>query len=408
MEYYLIFVVLVLLLSLINLKLPTALCFVIFIYALLNGFSFDQLSFIFLDRLTLLAGKQEIMSIPFFLFSSELFYNFGYFDKLKKILFNRLPGKFLPFITYFTLTSTCISSVVIFSSMLSESISQAETKGKLNLYLRLQYFLTAISLLMPVSIPIFIIASLTAISIKKIILLSLLFGFFIFTGYYFLFIRYHFTPENKEEEVHSSLRILPLILYVFLFYVLIFVFSHSILITSEILFLFVIVTTYLQNMEQFKDVFYKAFNNAITRSGIVLSVIYFIYIINFFHDYTNATEYVFDFIITNFSDSGYIIVLIYIVAFFLNMLLDPIGIILVLSPIYISVLETYGIHRYGFVLSFIFFISLGLSSNIEGLPGNSYREKFGLSSSMINEFLLKEHLIVVVISFMPYLFSLFF
>lgn len=401
MAYLLIFIVLVFTLSLLRLKLPTVLCFVIFTFAVLNGYSFDQLSFVFLDRLQLLAQKQEMMAIPFLLFSSELLYSFGYFDDLKKILFNRLPGQFLPLITYFSLSSTAITSAVLFSSIFDIPNNKLQKESNLRVHLKIQYFLTSISLLFPISIPVFIVASLLSLSLKKIILLSLFAGLLLFLLYYVLFIRKQYLFEKVKTEVPFH-RLIPVVGFGAVFYLLIFVFSYNVLITSQILFLFVLVTTFLQNRSYFSDVFFTSMSSAVTRSGIILSIIYCMYLINYFHEYTHATEAVFSFIINNFTDSSFIIVLVYIVAFFLALLLDPLGVILVLSPIYISIINTYGVDRYVFALSFIFFLSMGFSNNIVGLPGHAYRLRYRLTTVTINDMLLREQLIVVVLSFIPY------
>ncbi len=407
MEYYLIFIFLIIFLSLFNLNLPTVLTSIVLFYGFLNSFNIDQLSFIFLNNLKEITSQQELIAIPFLLLTSELFLRFGYFEHLKKFIFKDEKSNFFKFFVFFTIASTSISSVAIFNNMFMRVFKKSEFKNQTELYLKMQYFLTSLGLLMPISIPVFILTSILKVSLKKTIILSLGFGVIIFILYYLIFIKNTFSPYSEDNKKFDGKKVAVLLIFPVLFYSLIFLFSYSISSVAEILFIYSFVFIFLQNRADFLQNFYESLRNAINRSGTILSVIFLIYIINFFHIYSHSTIKIFDFMLTNLSNSAYSLVFIYIVAFFLSIILDPLGIILVLSPIYESVIDVYGINPYSFLLSFIFFLSIGLSNNIVGLPGNIYRENYKFDTHKINEIILFEHLIIILIAFFPLLYGIF-
>jgi TRAP-type C4-dicarboxylate transport system permease large subunit len=272
-------------------------------------------------------------------------------------------------------------------------------------YLKMQYFLTAIGLLMPVSIPVFILISIIKISLKKAILLSLFFSLIILTLYYAFFIKKTFTPKTTSE--YNPNKVIVIMAFPIIFYSLIFLFSYGIATVAEILFLYSFLLTFIQNRNDFLKNFYIPLKNAINRSGTILSVVFLISIINFFHVYSHSTVNIFNFMLTNLTNSAYSLVFIYIIAFFLSIILDPLGILLVLSPIYESIIDVYGINPYSFLLSFVFFLTIGLSNNIVGLPGNIYREKVGFNTYKINEILIFEHLTIIILAFIPLIYGIF-
>ena len=184
-----------------------------------------------------------------------------------------------------------------------------------------------------------------------------------------------------------------------LFFYLIYAVSFPVNVTAEILFFTTLILVFFQNKRDFRSKLLVSMKNTILRSGVLISLVYLIGIINFFHIYTGASEELFDYLLFSFSNSSYLIISVFIIAFLLLELIDPLGILLILYPIYYSLLGTYNISHIVFIVSFTFFVSLGLMSNISGLPGNFYRNTYNLKSADIYQMFLFEYFIIVIVSF---------
>jgi len=189
------------------------------------------------------------------------------------------------------------------------------------------------------------------------------------------------------------------VIFVVLFFYLIYAVSFPVNVTAEILFFTTLILVFFQNKRDFRSKLLVSMKNTILRSGVLISLVYLIGIINFFHIYTGASEELFDYLLFSFSNSSYLIISVFIIAFLLLELIDPLGILLILYPIYYSLLGTYNISHIVFIVSFTFFVSLGLMSNISGLPGNFYRNTYNLKSADIYQMFLFEYFIIVIVSF---------
>lgn len=398
MEYYLVFIISVIIFSFLGLNLFSVLALIIVVYAFMAGFDIHQLSFLLFNNAMNLKDKSEIVAIPFLLAVSEILVNFGYFSRLKSFLFRRENIKFWPFFFFFIFSSIPAGSTIIYNRILKENFSLEEFSGGSNVYLRANFFLSALSFVMPVSIPVIIIASLLNVSLKAVILYTLLLTITVFILYYFIFIRRYLTvmaPEKKETWA----GIFPIIMFVILFFYLIYVVSFPVNVTAEIIFFTTLIVVFFQNRQNFQNKLFISIKNTILRSGVLISLVYLIGIINFFHIYTGASEKLFDYLLFSFTNSSYLIISVFIIAFLLLDLIDPLGILLILYPVYYSLLGTYDISHIVFIVSFTFFTSLGLMSNISYMPGNFYRDVYNLKSADIYQTFLFEYSIIVIVSF---------
>ncbi|TYB33482.1 MAG: hypothetical protein FXF49_06115 [Flexistipes sinusarabici] len=398
MEYYLIFIISVIIFSFVGLNLFSVLVLTIAAYAFMAGFDLHQLSFLLFNNAMNLNDKSEIVAIPFLLAVSEILVNFGYFSRLKSFLFRRKNRKFWPFFFFFILSSIPAGSSLIYNRILKESFSLEEFSGDRDRYLRANFFLSALSFIMPVSIPVIIVASLLNVSLKAVILYTLFLTIAVFILYYFIFIRkYLIVMASERKETFAG--IFPVVIFVIFFFYLIYAVSFPVNVTAEIIFFTTLILVFLQNRRDFRSKLLVSIKNTILRSGVLISLVYLIGIINFFHIYTGASGELFDYLLFSFTNSSYLIISVFIIAFLLLELIDPLGILLILYPVYYSLLGTYDISYIVFIVSFTFFVSLGLMSNISGLPGNFYRNTYNLRSADIYQIFLFEYSIIVIVSF---------
>ncbi|MEC9492666.1 hypothetical protein [Flexistipes sp.] len=398
MEYYLIFIISVIIFSFVGLNLFSVLILTIGAYAFMAGFDLNQLSFLLFNNAMNLKDKSEIVAIPFLLAASEMLVNFGYFGRLKRFLFCKKNMKFWSFFLFFIFSSIPAGSSLIYNRILKENFSLAEFGGDRDGHLKANFFLSALSFIMPVSIPVIIIASLLNVSLKAVIFFTLILTIAVFVLYYFIFIRRYLTVMTSDEK-ETLTGILPVVIFVILFFYLIYAVSFPVNVTAEILFFTTLIFVFLQNKRDFPGKLLVSIKNTILRSGVLISLVYLIGIINFFHIYTGASGELFDYLLFSFANSSYLIISVFIIAFLLLELIDPLGILLILYPIYYSLLGTYDISYIVFIVSFTFFVSLGLMSNISGLPGNFYRNAYNLNSADIYQIFLFEYFIIVVVSF---------
>jgi len=398
MEYYLVFIITVIVFSFVGLNLFSVLALTIVAYAFMAGFDLHQLSFLLFNNVMNLKDKSEIVAIPFLLAASEMLINFGYFRRLKMFLFRRGGRKFWSFFLFFIFSSITACSSLIYNRILKESFSIDEFSGDRQGYLRANFFLSALSFIMPVSIPVIIVASLLNVSFKAVILYTLILTIAVFILYYFLFIRRYLIAIESERK-GTFAGIFPVVIFVILFFYLIYAVSFPVSVAAEILFFTILILVFLQNRKDFRSKLLVSIKNTILRSGVLISLVYLIGMINFFHIYTGASEELFDYLLFSFTNSSYLIISVFILAFLLLELIDPLGILLILYPVYYSLLGTYDISHIVFIVSFTFFVSLGLMSNISGLPGNFYRNTYNLKSADIYQTFLFEYFIVVIVSF---------
>ncbi|UOD34429.1 hypothetical protein DSN97_09755 [Deferribacteraceae bacterium V6Fe1] len=338
--------------------------------------------------------KPEVVSVPFFLLSSELLLNAGFTRRFKNAVFSNYGNNLLGYIIYFLGICTTISSSVIFSKVLRNDFSKEEFGNKRS-FVRSYFFLSAISYVAPISIPLIIIASILEVSLKKTILISFSYALILLVIYYFLLFNKNFMPKKDGTSI---LQILPVAIYFIALYFLIYVISLPIDVISQILFLYTLFLVIVT--KNFKVYLIEiSAKSAFIRTGIIVSVIYFINIFNFYSIYTNSTENLISNIAILFSESGFMLVLVYVMAFFLMDLIDPLGIILLLFPIYSNIINAYGLNKYAFLISFLGFVSMALIGNIKELPGNIIREKLNLSTFEINDIVLVDFLVLSAISF---------
>jgi TRAP-type C4-dicarboxylate transport system permease large subunit len=358
------------------------------------GLSFDQILFILNENFVNLVTKPEVISVPFFLLSSELFLNAGFTKRFKEAVFSNFGNNLIGYLIYFLGICTTISSSVIFSKVLSDDFIKEEFGNKRS-FVRSYFLLSAVSYVAPISIPLIIIASILEVSLKKAILISFSYTLILLVIYYFLLFNKNFMPKKAGTNI---LHILPVAIYFIGLYFLIYVISLPIDVISQILFLytFILVTVTKKFKTHLVEISAKS---AFIRTGIIVSVIYFINIFNFYSVYTNSTENLISNIAILFSESGFMLVLVYIMAFFLMDLIDPLGIILLLFPIYSNIINAYGLNKYAFLVSFLSFVAMALIGNIKELPGNIIREKLILSTFEINDIVLIDFLILSAISF---------
>jgi len=83
-------------------------------------------------------------------------------------------------------------------------------------------------------------------------------------------------------------------------------------------------------------------------------------------------------------------------------ILDPLGVILILFPLYNPLLTTFNINKYIFALSFPFFVSTGLFNNIAELAGKKIVDKFGITFSELSDIITPVYFLICIISFMIY------
>jgi len=395
MNSYIILLISFIVLSLFSFSLSSIFFIAILGISLYLGLSFDQILFILNENFFNIITKPEVISVPFFLLSSELFLNAGFTKRFKEAVFGNFGNNLIGYLIYFLGICTTISSSVIFNKVLSNDFLKDEFGNKRS-FVRSYFFLSAVSYVAPISISLIIIASILEVSLKKTILISFSYTLILLILYYFLLFNKNFMPNEKRRN--NMLHILPVAIYFIALYFMIYVVSLPIDVISQILFLYTLVLVIVT--KNFKSYLIEiSAKSAFIRTGIIVSVIYFINIFNFFSIYTNSTDNLISNIATLFSESGFMLVFVYVIAFFLMDLIDPLGIILLLFPIYSNIINAYSLNKYAFLISFLGFVSMGLIGNIKELPGNIIREKLNLSTFQINDIVLIDFLILTGISF---------
>ncbi|MEF3255152.1 MAG: hypothetical protein K6348_06260, partial [Deferribacterales bacterium] len=127
-------------------------------------------------------------------------------------------------------------------------------------------------------------------------------------------------------------------------------------------------------------------------------VVYFITLVSFFHIYTQSNNEIVNYITLSFSEVFYILIIIYIIAFIMSELIDPLGIILIMFPIYNILLQCNNINKYIFIISFSLFIASGLFNDISELMGNRIINRFNISKVELYEILFPTYIFICIIS----------
>ncbi len=205
-----------------------------------------------------------------------------------------------------------------------------------------------------------------------------------------------FNPKNYKTDLFSLFTVLG---YAALFYILMFALSLPIDVISIIMFFYSIFICLITNKRYFLKKFQISILHSISRIGIITGVVYFIFLITFFHIYTFANNEIINYLTLSFTEGYYILIMLYILAFFMMDLIDPLGIILILFPIYSPILTTFNINKYYFALSFSFFVSSGLFNNIAELAGKKVTEKFGINFSELSSIVSPIYFIICIIAF---------
>ncbi|MBZ4642395.1 MAG: C4-dicarboxylate transport system permease DctM subunit [Deferribacteraceae bacterium] len=398
MVSYLVLFINFLFLGLFSFSLSSVFFVSIIILSIYLGFDSSQTLFIFNNNFTNLITTPEIISVPFFLLSSEILLNFGYTKKFKNAVFSAFGKNILSYVIYFLSICTVISSSVIFSKVLSRDFNTEEFNEQKN-FVRGYFFLSVISYIAPISIPLIIFTSILGASLKKTILISFSYVLFLLICYYFLLFKKNFNPViNKNIRLYN---ILSVTIYCLLLYLLIFILSLPIDTISQILFLYSLLLIVFDRNFNVELTIISA-KNAFIRTGIIVSVIYFINIFNFYSIFSGSTDALIENLALLVSESGFIIIFIYVISFLMMDLLDPLGIILLLFPIYNNLITTYQINKYAFLISFLSFVSMGLIGNIKELSGSVLRKKLSLKTFDINDIISLDFILLGALSFLIY------
>jgi len=276
------------------------------------------------------------------------------------------------------------------------SVKEFDSKDS---YIRLVYIISSVNYIAPVSVPSILLASLLKISLKTVTLYSLLLTIPFLVINYFIFVSKRFHPKSTFRDYFSLFSIIG---YVAIFYYLMFVISLPIDIISIIIFFYSIFISLLSDRKNFIKNFNISIIHSISRIGIIVGVVCFIFVITFFHIYTFASNQVINYLTLSFSEGYYILIILYILAFFMTDILDPLGVILILFPLYNPLLTTFNINKYIFALSFPFFVSTGLFNNIAELAGKKIVDKFGITFSELSDIITPVYFLICIISFMIY------
>ncbi|MCA1927007.1 MAG: hypothetical protein LDL13_05245 [Calditerrivibrio sp.] len=395
MILYIIFAFVLVFFSYLGFSINTILMFIAVIYALISGFTLDSSIFVFSEKFYEIIFMPEIVAIPFFVLSSELLINSGITKKFKCTIFYIFGNTIFGFILYSISIMTTATTSMIFNSSFETDFSTDEFKDE-KVCINTQFLLSSVNYVAPISVPIIIMASLLKVSLKTVVFYSILLSLFILIAYYLIFLK------GKLRVKNSGIFLFPLVVivgYMLIFYSLMFLMSYPIDIIAIILFFYVIVIVLIFDFNRFKEILYLSLDRSLMRSGIIMGVVYFISMLAFFHIYTFSNSEIINYLTLSFSEGYYILIIMYVIAFFMSEIIDPLGIILILFPIYDTLIQSYNIDRYIFILSFSLFLSMGLFNNISELMGERIRGKFNIPSSAVYETIYQVYIFICFISF---------
>lgn len=395
MILYLIFIFILILFSYLGFSINTILMFIAVIYAVISGFNIDSSIFVFSERFHEIMFMPEIVAIPFFVLSSELLINSGITKKFKNTIFYIFGDTIFGFIFYSISIMTTATTSMIFNSSFETDFSKDEFKDE-KVCISTQFLLSSVNYIAPISVPIIIMASLLMVSLKTVIYYSILLSLFILILYYIFFLRGKLKVKKIGIYPYTLLVILG---YIIFFYCLMFLMSYPIDIIAILLFFYVIVIVLMFDFKRFNEILYLSLDRSLMRSGIIMGVVYFISMLAFFHIYTFSNNEIINYLTLSFSEGYYILIIMYVIAFFMSEFIDPLGIILVLFPIYDTLIQSYNIDRYIFILSFSLFLSMGLFNNISELMGERIRVRFNITSEKVYEIVYKVYIFICFISF---------
>lgn len=399
MTSYILMIVVFVVFGYFSFSLTTIFLFLIFLLSLMSSLDIQQTAMIFETNFLNLISTPEIISIPFFLLSSELLLNSGITRKFKNSVFGFYGKSILSYFVYMFFLSNCIASSAIFSKLVSKDFEDSEFKDQKGI-IKGNFLLSVFSFVTPVSIPLIVLSFIMGLSLKKTFVLSVFYSLIFFLYSYIVFFR-------KKMDVNCSVSgkyydAVPIILYGILLCFLIFQLSFSLDIVSEILFLYSLFVVIIFKQSSFIKLITTSLTNTVIRSGIIISVLFFINIYNFFNTYNGSTTELINTISLYVSESSYVLLIIYVFVFLMFEFLDPLGIIILFYPLYSGVISLYGINPYSFIISFLFFVSLGLMSNISELPGSALRKKYSIKTFEINEIIFPDFIALVILSFGSY------
>ncbi|MCX8083363.1 MAG: hypothetical protein N3C60_00355 [Calditerrivibrio sp.] len=398
MTFYFIFIVGLIILSLFRLSLNTILLSISITYIAVLQFNYDEGIFLLSEKLQEVLLLPEVTAIPFFIISSDIIINSGLLNRFKSSIFSLLGNNLISFLAFSLPTITVSSTSMVFFSGFEKSFSPKEFKTEKD-YIKAIFLLSSANYILPVSIPIIIIASLLKISLKTTIIYSLLVAVpFIIISYY-LFVKNKLNVTKGQVDIFSIVSIYSNAL---LIYFLIFIKSYPIDIVAIISFLYSLFIAFLYNKNRFLSNLIDSLLQSMPRTGIITGIVYFIFLVTFFHIYNFANQDVINYLTLSFSEVYYMIIILYIVAFFMKELIDPLGIILILYPIYNSILSSYNINKYSFVVSFTLFVSMGIFNNISELAGQKITEKMNINFWQLYETIMPIYLIICILTFLVY------
>jgi TRAP-type C4-dicarboxylate transport system permease large subunit len=337
----------------------------------------------------------EVIAIPFFIISSEILINSKIIKRFKKTTFSIFGNNIFGFLFFSLPVITSSSTSMIFVKLFHNIFSKKEFLNR-ETYIRKIFILSTANYIAPISVPIILITSLLKISLKMTTIYSLLLTIPFIIINYFIFINKKFNPITGEKDYFSIFAIFG---YSALFYILMFIKSLPIDIISIIMFFYSVFIGLITKKRFFIKIFKMSILHSLTRVGIIIGVVYFIFIINFFHIYTFANNHIINYFTLSFTEGYYILIILYIFAFFMLDFIDPLGIILTLFPIYNPILTTFNINKYYFAISFAFFVSTGLFNNIAELAGKKITEKFDINFSMLSSIISPIYFIICIIAF---------
>lgn len=380
-------------------SLTTIFLFLIFLLSVLLSFNAAQTAMILKTNFLNLINTPEIISISFFLLSSELFLNSGITKKFKNGVFGFYGKNFMGYFVYLFFLSNCITSSAIFSTLVSRDFGDKEFKDERGI-IRGNFLFSVFSFVAPISVPLIVFSFIMGLSLKKILMFSVFYSVIFFIYSYVVFFR----KKMDIDSCHSTKYYdsIPIILYGVILYFLIFFVSFPLDVVAEILFLYTICVVMIFKNSDLKKTMMLSVKNAVSRSGIIISVLFFINVYNFFNIYNGSTAELINTFSLYLSESSYVLLVIYIFAFLMFEFLDPLGVIILFFPLYSGVINLYGINPYSFVVSFMFFVSVGLMSNISELPGYFLRRKYLLKTFQINEIIFYDFLAIIILSFGAY------
>lgn len=395
MIYYLLFIAGMIIFSLMGISINLILLIIFFSYTLMIDFDLSSFIFILSQKLTETIFMPEVVAIPFFIISSELLINTKILKRYKETIFNISGNNILSFLIFIVPTMTASSTSMLIVKLFGKIFSTKEFSSKES-YIKTLFVISSANYIAPVSVPIILLASLLKISLKTVTIYSLILIVPFLIINYFTQVNKNFTPKRSKNNLFSVIAVIG---YSVVFYSLMFWVSLPVDIISIIMFFYSIICGIFANRRYALQKFRISILHSISRIGIITGVVYFIFLITFFHIYTFANNQIINFFTLSFTEGYYILIMLYILAFFMIDLIDPLGIILILFPIYSPILTTFNINKYYFALSFSFFVSSGLFNNIAELAGKKITEKFGINFSELSSIISPIYFIICIIAF---------